>query len=468
MSPKEVRARTIRVLRAHRADPVRFVREALEAEPTEQQAALLRAASKPGAHVAVRSGHGTGKSTSMAWLLLWFLCTHPDARVPATAPTGHQLEDILWPEVAKWHGKLHPYYRDALEVNADKIALKGASSFAVKRTARKENPEALQGFHGRNLLFLIDEASGIPEQIFEVAEGALSTPNARVVMAANPTQTSGYFWRAFHGDRDRWTRLRFSSADSPLVSKEYVETMAKTYGEESDIFRVRVLGEFPSASVSQLIPADLVDEAMAREPIDDSVYRHAPVVLGVDVARYGDDKSVIVRRQGLVSSILWTGRGVDTMALADIVAHHWTGQKAQACFIDEGAMGAGVVDRLRQLGLAPVAVNFGAAASNPAKYRNKRAEMWCLMRDWLKSGGFLPLDNDLRDDLVGPEYQFLPSGAIQLERKEDMRRRGVASPDLADALAVTFAYPVSFAPGLAPLGRGETQRAKMPKRTIRR
>lgn len=443
MTLADTRAKTIEVLRRHHKDPLLFVKEALKAEPTPQQAQLLQAAAIPGAHVAVRSGHGTGKSTSLAWLLLWFLCTHPDARVPATAPTGHQLDDVLWPEVLKWHSKLHPYYKAHLDVSTEKVMVKGSPSFAVKRTSRKENPEALQGFHATNLLFLLDEASGIPEQIFEVAEGALSTHGARVVMCANPTQTTGYFHRAFHRDRDRWTCLRFSSEDSSLVSPEYVQNMRDTYGEDSDIYRIRVLGDFPRASMAQLISPDLAYAAAKLAHLE-SDHAHMPRILGADVSYFGDDRSVLFERQGLISRILWQGRNIDTHAYASLIARFWRERSAHACFVDVTGWGAGVVDTLRSLGFSPQAVYFGGNPGDTARFVNKRSEMWWLMKEWLEGGGMVPPGTDLHDDLTGPEYYYSPAGKIGLERKEDLKKRGFASPDLADALAMTFAEPVAI------------------------
>lgn len=437
---RTIRSVTIRKIKEHRESPSLFAKEALDMRPTPQQEELFSAIAKPGAHVAVRSGHGTGKSTALAVLALWFLCTHDDAKAPCTAPTGHQMDDILWPEVMKWHSQLHPFYAQNIRVTSEKIIVLNSPSFAVKRTGRKENPEALQGFHATNLLFLIDEASGIPEQIFEVAEGALSTPDARVLMTGNPTRTTGYFHRAFHRDRDMWVRLHFSSEDSPRVAKKYVTDMEKKYGRDSDIFRVRVLGDFPSASVVQLIPTDIVEQALGKQLTADQ-YQHAPKVLGVDVAWYGDDRSAVFLRQGLRSQLLGQWRGVDNMTLAGLVAQFEEEHQTDATFIDVG-WGTGVIDRLRQLGHSPVPVNFGGKAKKANRYFNLRAEIWCEMKEWLEAGGILPSIDDLKDDLVAPEYGFTSTGKIQLESKEDIKKRGLASPDLADALALTFTAPV--------------------------
>jgi hypothetical protein len=439
------------------SDAVTFVRDMFGVEPSSQQAALLSAASAPGAHVAAKSGHGTGKSTADAWLMLWGLvCFGDDVKIPCTAPTKHQLEDVLWPEARKWQAGMLEPWKSAVRITSDKISVEGLPGYAAARTARKDNPEALQGFHAGEMLFVIDEASGIDDRIFEVARGALSTPNARVVMTSNPTRTTGFFYRAFHIHRDRWKTLTFSCEDSPMVSPEYVKEMEDEYGRESDIFRVRVLGEFPSGGDLQFIAAAAAEAAMERS-YPDSVYAKSPRVLGVDVAAYGGDRNVIVERQGLFAHILWQARECETATVAGEVARLWKERKCQAAFVDAAGVGFGVASNLRDLGFSPFAVQFGAAASDTRQFKNKRAECWSLMKDWIaKDGGWLnggEFAEHIKDDLTGPDYQFDMQGRLQLERKEDMRKRGVSSPDFADALALTFALPVAPAAAAADWNR---------------
>lgn len=425
---------------AWRGNACSFVREVLGAEPTPQQAALLSAASEPGAHVAVKSGHGTGKSTVMAWLLLWGLCCFEDVKIPCTAPTSHQLDDVLWAEVGKWRGRMLEPWRSAVRITKDMVKLEGTPSFAAARTGRKEAPEALQGFHADTLIFLVDEASGIPDVVFEVARGALSTSGARVIMAANPTRTNGYFYEAFHRARDSWQRLTFSCADSPIVDRQYIEEMKAEFGEDSDVYRVRVLGEFPRGGSLQFIPTALVEESAARY-WHESEYSFAPVLLGVDVAAFGGDRSVIFLRQGLYSRVLFAAREVETATLAGEIARFEDEYRADAVFVDVAGVGFGVASNLRQMGREPISVQLGGA-SNHSTYANKRAECWGLLRDWLHEGGWIPNEPELRDDLCAPEYGYTAAGKVILEKKERMRSRGVASPDLADALALTFAAPV--------------------------
>jgi len=433
-----------------RADPVLWVREALGVTPTPQQEAILRAIQPRGAHVSVASGHNTGKSTVLAWEVLRTLALYPDCQVPCTAPTAHQLQDVLWSALAKWRQKLAPWLREQLVVQASRVTVAGAGEtrFAVARTARADNPDALQGFHADNLLFVVDEASGVPDVIFQVAEGALSSPGARVILTGNPTRADGYFWRSHHRDRDKWVRLEMSSLESPLCDPDYAKDMGEKYGVDSDIYRVRVLGQFPSASVVQLIPRDLAEAAQGRHLRPDQ-YSTAGTILGVDVAWHGDDRSCVYLRQGLRATWLGTWHDVDNMQLAGLVAQFEDQHRADAVCIDVG-WGAGVIDRLRQMGRRPIPVNFGSKPLDEARYANKRAEMWCLMKDWLASGSKAPGEagaaipdrQDLIDDLCGPQYFFTPSGKIALESKDDMRKRGLASPDEGDALALTFAVNV--------------------------
>lgn len=423
-----------------RASPYDFVVECIGAVPTEQQRRVLEVFAAPGAHVSIRSGHGTGKSTLFAWVALWGLVCFWDVKIPVTAPTAHQLEDIIWSELRKWIAQMLEPWRSAVLMKGDRVCLAGSPGFAAARTGRKENPEALQGFHAETLIFLIDEASGIPEQIFEVARGALSTEGARILMAANPTRLSGFFYNSHHKNRDLWTRFQFSCLDSPRVSASFAKEIAEEYGEDSDMYRVRVLGEFPHVSEMQFMPGDVVEAALGKHLRED-MYDFAPVVLGVDVALFGGDRSVVCLRQGLMSRILFQKRGVRPEELAARVAMFEDEYKADAVIVDATGAGEAVMSALRLMNRSPVAFYAGERALAPNCF-NRRAEVWFKMRDWFFAGGAVPDDPDLRDDLVGPEYSVNSRGLIQLERKQDMKKRGIASPDLADALALTFGAEV--------------------------
>jgi phage terminase large subunit len=444
-------------LRWRDGGPALFAQEVLGAEPTEQQWQASRAIVEK-RRVSIRSGHGTGKSTFMAWCVLWFLACYFPAKVPATAPTNHQLEDVLWAEIAKWHRQMAlkvPALAAEFEWSAGAFRMKSApnESFSVARTSRPEKPEALQGFHSDNILFLIDEASGVADNVFEVAEGALSTDGAFVVMAANPTRQSGYFFDSHHKMRSAWAALHWSGIDSPRVSRQYVENMRKKYGEHSPVFKVRVLGEFIGA-VDGVISLELCEAAKRR---DVAVIASAPVIWGVDVARFGDDSSALAKRKGNVQLepvTEWWGK--DTMQVAGLIKAEWDktpeDERPAAINIDVIGIGAGVVDRLAELQLPAYGVNVAETeavnASSPRnakgepirQYNRQRDELWFKCREWLEAKDCRFADDDETvAELTTPTYSILSNGLIKVEGKDEMRKRGVKSPNRADAWNLTFA-----------------------------
>ena len=400
--------------------------------------------------IATASGHGIGKSALTAWLIKFILDTRPYAKGVVTANTASQLSTKTWAELQKWNslsvtGSLFQY------TNGQKMSLCCKESPETWRcdglTCRKENAESFAGLHAANStpFYIFDEASAIPEEVWEVAKGGLTDGEPVFCVFGNPTRNTGSFRECFGRNAHRWVTKQIDSRTVEGTNREYFDQLVSDNGEDSDVVRVRVKGEFPLQGSSQLIPSDAVYNALGRH-LDRSEYSFSPVILGVDVARFGDDRSVIFRRQGLASWLEGSWRGMDTMLLSNRVAGLIVRLKPDAVFVDEGGVGGGVVDRLRQLGHKVIGVNFGTKATNPM-YANKRSEMWCLMRDWLvgedgEGCGALPDDNELRDDLIGPEYGHDKLGRIMLEQKEDMKKRGLSSPDVADALALTFASPI--------------------------
>jgi phage terminase large subunit len=452
------------ILRWREGGPCLFAQEVLGAEPTDQQWEASRAVVKT-RRVSIRSGHGTGKSTFMAWCILWFLACYFPSKVPATAPTSHQLEDVLWSEIAKWHRVMrerYPALGEQFEWSAGAFRMKSApnESFSVARTSRPERPEALQGFHAENILFLIDEASGVADNVFEVAEGALSTDGAFVVMAANPTRQSGYFFDSHHKMRGAWAALHWSGLDSPRVSRDYIANMAKKYGERSPVYKVRVLGEFVGAA-DGVISLELCEAAKIR---DVQPIASAKTVWGVDVARFGDDSSALAKRKGNVQlGLIQEWYGKDTMQLAGLIKKEWdeTPDKDRpvAINVDVIGIGAGVVDRLKELGLPVVGVNVSEAeATNgdslkdakgkPIRLFNKlRDQLWWLAREWLEAKDCKLCDDDeLIAELTTPTYTVLSNGLIKVEGKPELKARGVKSPNRADAWNNTFADIRSLPP----------------------
>jgi hypothetical protein len=393
--------------------------------------------------VSIRSGHGVGKTTLQAWLVLWFLLTRQNCKVPVAANSQDQLRDTIWPEIAKWHRQLPDALKGMIDVQAERVVVvhDPESAFAVRRTASKENPEALQGFHAEHLLFLIDEASGIPDVVFEVGMGALSTPGAKVLMAGNPTRTSGFFYDTHHSLRSRWHTLHVSCLDVPRA-QGHIEDIRAKYGESSNAWRVRVLGEFPTADDETVIPLELVLSAVERRVSTLSYYP----VWGVDVARYGDDRTALAKRQAnkLLEPIRWW-HSTDLMATvgrikAEYDQTHYD-MRPWAIFVDVVGLGAGVYDRCKELGLPVRAVNVGEAASSRENCMRLRDELWIKGREWFQERSCsMPQDEALIAELTAPTYTFSSTGKMVVESKADIKKRGMRSPDLADAFLLTFAY----------------------------
>ncbi len=395
------------------------------------------------------SGHGIGKGAVTAWLILHQMACRKNLNGVVTANTKQQLETKTWRELALWHSRsiIKPWF----EWTATKFYhVSSPETWYVSAIPWSErNSEAFAGQHGE-VLVIYDEASSIPDCIWDVSEGAMTTPGAMWFVFGNPTRNTGRFRECFGKFKHRWRTRQIDSRNCKMTDKRKLDQWTQDFGESSDFVKVRVKGEFPSASSMQFISGDLVDAAIEREA---RCYLEEPLIVGVDVARFGDDQSVVCFRRGRdAKTIEWVKyRNIDTMQLAARVSELVRLHQADTVFVDGGGVGAGVVDRLRQLHVDCIEVNFGSKAES-VRYNNKRAEMWGNMRDWLE-GGAIPEDRELMDDLIGVEYGFTPSNKIQLEKKEDMKKRGLASPDHADALALTFAYPVA-PKGMAP-HRGE-------------
>ena len=428
-------------------DPVLFVRAIIGVEPEKWQKEALYAV-RDNDRVAIRSGHGIGKTAFLSWLILWWLSTRTPARIACTANTASQLSDILWAEVAKWHRMLPEFYQKNIDMKSDKIEVIGADSFAVARTARRETPEALQGFHSPNMLFLIDEASGVDDLIFEVGEGAMSTEGAKTVMTGNPTRTSGYFYEAFNKVRDRWYNMKVASSDSTQVSNKFMEDMKAKYGEDSNIYRVRCLGEWPEADDDVVIPMHLIQASFTR---DQTPAESTPVVWGLDVARFGSDRTALCKRKGnVVTEPLKTWRNKDLMELCGIILNEYEttrwSDRPQEILVDSIGIGAGVVDRLVELDLPARGINVAESPSLGQKYGRLRDELWFNAKEWFEERDcYIPEQEELLDDLSRPRFKFLSNGKLKVESKDEMKKRGLNSPDLADAFCLTFAGRASIA-----------------------
>jgi hypothetical protein len=441
-------------------DPLRYVREAFDwgrgelidfEGPDVWQVDVLRDIGNgtlqtgEALRIAVASGHGIGKSSLIAWIILWAMSTRPHLNGVCTANTSIQLETKTWRELALWHKRA--INRHWFEWTATKFYQVDHQEtwFVSAIPWREERSEAFAGTHAEHVLMLMDEGSAIADVIWEVSEGAMTTPGAIWCVFGNPTKNTGRFRECFGAHRARWNTRQIDSRTSklPSVNQAEIASQVQTYGEDSDFIRVRVRGVFPRASDAQFINSEAVERAQEREITLD---RGAALVMGVDVARFGGDQSIIRFRAGR-DARSWKPmkfRGLDTMQIAGFVCEAADKYQPEAIFIDGNGVGGGVVDRCKSLGYRVREVQFGAKPRKELDYANKRAECWGEMRAWVDSG-CIDADKDLAADMTAVQYGFDNQNRIQLERKEDMKKRGLASPDDGDALALTFAEPIARA-----------------------
>lgn len=439
--------------------PVEFVEDVIQAKPDEKQAEVLRSVAK-NTMTSVRSGHGVGKSTVEAWVIIWFMVTRPFPKIPCTAPTQHQLFDILWAEVSKWRRNNKALEKELIWTK-EKLYMNGYPEewFAVARTASK--PDALQGFHAEHLLYIIDEASGVDDKIFEPVLGALSTPGARLLMCGNPTQLSGFFYESHHKNKAVYSTFHIDGRDSSRVPQDFVQTIVNMYGEDSDVFRVRVAGEFPLAESDVFITLPLIEKSIATE------YRQTgkpgQIHIGCDVARYGDDKTVITYRTDEKVEIYKKRNGQNTMKTADDImelginlAMRYKLDPAEDepiyVKVDDSGVGGGVVDRLKQvkennperfwwMEICPTI--FGKKIKHKY-YDDSTTLMMAIVRNLLMSHDeegnekpvelILPDDDDLTAQLSCRKYGMTENGKIRVESKKKMKERGLPSPDEADSV----------------------------------
>ena len=403
---------------------------------------------------AVSSGRGIGKSALVSWLILWMMTTRIGATVIVSANSEAQLRSVTWGELSKWAAMaINAHW---WEISATKLLpaqwltelverdlKKGARYWAAEgKLWSEENPDSYAGVHNHDGMMLIfDEASGIPDAIWSVGAGFF-TENIldRYWFAfSNPRRNTGYFFECFNSKRNFWQTRNIDARTVEGTDKQVYEQIIAEYGEDSSQARIEVYGEFPSAGEDQFISPVLVDEAQARPKYQDT---SAPIIVGVDPARSGADSTVILARQGRDIISIKRYQGEDTMTIVGRVIEAIEEFRPALTVIDEGGLGYGILDRLTEQRYKVRGVNFGWKSSKPIMWGNRRAEMWGAMREWLRTAS-IPTDRQLKSDLIGPTKKPDSKGTIFLEGKKEMKARGLASPDAADALAVTFAFPVA-------------------------
>jgi hypothetical protein len=433
-------------LAPYQDDPIGFAREVLGVEPWLRQRDILRAVQQYD-RVAVRSGHKVGKSNSAAILTLWWLSTRPRGRVVLTSTTARQVNVILWSEVKRLHARAQARIGGEIHQLANSGLVLDRERYAFGFTA--DRPEAMAGISGDQLLYILDEASGISNPIFEAVEGNLAG-GGKQVMFSNPTQTSGVFYEAFHTQRQAWQTLHIDSREAVgagipgLATQEWVDSYLSKYGPESPITQVRVFGNFPSSSDMTVIALGLVEAAKNRY---DTTPRGETLRAGLDVARFGSDISVLVGVWGPRAEVLATYRQLDGYDLAGRVIRDLEGvaqgQPVRLNY-DSAGVGASVEDFLKRNSpawLTSSPVNSAEASPDEA-YANTRAQGWFGLRDWLSAGGAIPALDKLEADLVTPTYSFDSRNRYLVESKDALKKRlGGRSTDYGDALWLATLNP---------------------------
>jgi phage terminase large subunit len=443
-----------------REHPVQFVREVFGVEPDAWQAQVLEAFPHR-QRLAMKACKGPGKTAVEAWLAWNFLLTRPEPKVAAVSVTAENLADNLWSEMAKWQQR-SPLLKATFEWNKSRIFCRQSpetwwmSARSWSKTAdRAQQGSTLAGQHADHVLFILDESGAIPDSVMASAEAALSScVEGHIVQAGNPTHLEGPLWRACTTERALWHVTEITAdPDDPMrssrVKAEWAREQIQKYGADNPWVLVNVFGRFPPGSLNTLIGPDECREATKRFYRPEDIAGHARV-LGVDVARFGDDASVIFPRQGLVAQRPLKFRNLDGTQGAGVVARKWKEWGADAVFIDDtGGWGASWIDNLRTLGHAPIAIGFAARPNDP-RYENKRSEMYFEAIDWIRRGGALPDCPELVAALTQTTYSFR-GDRLLLEPKEQLKQRLGCSPDEGDAFALTFAQPVAARPVYASL-----------------
>lgn len=444
-------------------DPVLLVREVLGGDPDPLQCDIMRAVARGDRRISIRSGHRVGKTTTLAWLTVWHALTRFPQKTICTSATSTQLFEALASETKAWFKKLPAALQDLFEIQVDQIRLKAApeESFVSYVVSKAETPEALAGKHSENLLLIADEASGIPEQVYEAAVGSMAAPNACMILAGNPVRSSGYFWKTHNkpGMLENWTRFHISSLGHPRIPLDFIKQVEDTYGRDTNAFRVRVLGEFPTGDDDTVIAFQLVESALKR----DVTPLHVQPVWGVDCARFGSDASAICKRRGnALVEPTQIRKGYDLMQVVGWVKSQWdeaeTKDRPSEILVDSIGLGAGVCDRLSELGLPARGINVSESAAMGEQYVNLRAELWFKGAEWFtRKDCNLNNDEALAAELVQPRFKYASNGKRQVESKDEMKKRGVPSPNRADAFLLTLAGENVTASGSSSLRQSWTQ-----------
>jgi hypothetical protein len=400
---------------------------------------------------ATASGHGIGKSALTAWIILWIMSTRPHAKGIVTANTSDQLRTKTWGELGKWRSRCivgHWFEYNNGRASMSLYHHSWPESWRVDaQTCREENSEAFAGLHAANStpFYLFDEASAVPDKIWEVAEGGLTDGEPMFFVFGNPTRNTGSFRECFKRNAHRWTTRQIDSRTAKMTNKKLINQWLADWGEDSDFFRVRVLGRFPRAGDTQFIPSDDVFNAQKRGA---GLYLgNDPLICGIDIARGGEDNCMIQFRRGkdAKSEKVYRIPGEksrNSMRVISKITMILDRHQPDVTFLDETGIGGPMADRLVQLGYHVIGIGFGHNATDEKHYKSRTAEMGARCRQWLMNGGSITDDPQLEEELTSRDYWHNDIDQLVLEKKKDMKKRIGVSPDWADALYLTFAQHV--------------------------
>lgn len=445
-------------LKEWRADPAAFVRDVCHDTPDKWQEKALKAlASRP--KMALKACKGPGKTRFLAWAIFWWMFTRWHANIVAMSITSDNLRDNLWSELARVLERspiLQLFFihkgEQLQSIEHPKTWWCSARSFPQNADLTQQ-ANTIAGLHGLHPMVVCDEVGDYPDGVVVAAEGIFANDvEARLLLAGNPTRTEGPLYRVCNRDRATWWVMEITGDPNDpdratRISLDWANQMINDWGPDNPWVLVNVYGQFPPTQANKLIGPELVEKAMGAF-IETREYKQEPRVMALDVARYGDDESVLTKRQGRYVHRQIVYRESDLMSLADAVAREVGDFKPTTLFVDQGGVGAGVVDRLQQLGVNVTPVDFGGGPTDD-RFDNRHSEMWWNMAEWLKLGAALPNDTQLRSELLAPNYEYKAyqkRTCFRIESKKELKKRGVGSPDRADSLALTFAAKVAAEP----------------------
>lgn len=435
-----------KILQEYRDNPIFFFEDNfnLDWQWSEQQLQIINSV-VDNKRISAKSGHGIGKSTTIAALVWWFLCCFHKPQIAITGPNTNVVFDALWSRISELFEKLNPVFSSNFIVTDKRIYHKNYKNqwFAKAKVSKKEEAEGMQGLHADNLMYVIDEASGVHVNIFDTIYGSLTGRNNYCIMIGNPLRLSGEFYDSFSKNIDLWKTFTFNSEDSPVVSKEFIKTsfIRGNKDKDSNYYRVRVLGKFPKSESDTLIPLDSIEDAATRNIINPS----GSIVWACDPARFGSDSSILIKRQERKLYNIKKWKNIDTMQLAGQISHEYNHTenegKPEKIFVDVIGIGSGVYDRLNELGLPVVPVNVAEKSNDPKKYKNIRSECYDSLTMWfLEDEPDIPDDDQLIRQCSTLKYKFASNGSMQIQEKEQYKKENpsIGSPDIADALAISF------------------------------